>query len=111
MRTPYAFTQVENRIDRSKEIEQRRTMIRDFSKLAKTTADGVLGGYGFDVQADLLDALIRELCARRKAVSDGPAVGGLLGEIANKLCADIRGPKTGHRQVAEAAFRFPTEID
>ena len=104
-RTPHAFTAVENRLDRGKTAERRQALALTFASLAKTTADGVLGGFGPDQQEALIDALIREFCARRKAVSDGPAVGGLLGEISHKLCADIVGPRDEARRRAQANFQ------
>lgn len=104
-RTSHAFRAVENRIDRGRTAERRHALALTFSSLARTTADGVLGGYAPDQQEALIDALIREFCARRKAVSDGPAVGGLLGEIASKLCADIEGPRDTAKRCAEIFFQ------
>lgn len=104
-RTPHAFAAAENRVDRGKTKERAEAQRLHFAEVAKSTWDGVLGGYGEHLYPDIIDALLKEGAARRKAASDGPAVAAVLGAICTTLCADIEGPKASARKAAEKAFK------
>lgn len=103
-RSVEAFRQVERRIDRGKTRERSVAQQEHFAAVAKTTADGVLGGYKEELQPDLAEAVIREFAARLKAMKDGACVSGLIGRISNELCADIEGPKPAARRAADKYF-------
>lgn len=104
-RTPHAFAAAENRIDRGRTKERAEAQRQHFAAVAKSTWDGVLGGYGEHLHCDLIDTLLKEGSARRKAASDGPAVAATLGAICATLCADIEGPKASVRANAEKLFK------
>lgn len=104
-RAPHAFAAAENRVDRGKTKERAEAQRQHFAAVAKSTWDGVVNGYGEHLHCDLIDALLREGCARRKAASDGPALSGVLGAIIGDLCSDIPGPKASARKAAEKAFK------
>lgn len=107
-RTPHAFAAAENRVDRGKTKERAEAQRLHFAEVAKSTWDGVLGGYGEHLYPDIIDALLKEGCARRKAASDGPAVAAVLGAICATLCGDLLGPKKGARAEADKAFKTKT---
>lgn len=104
-RTPHAFAAAENRIDRGRTKERAEAQRQHFAAVAKSTWDGVLGGYGEHLHCDLIDALLKEGAARRKAASDGPAVAAVLGAICATLCGDLLGPKPAAKAEAEKLFK------
>lgn len=103
-RTPHAFAAAENRIDRGKTKERKAAQAEHFAKVAASTADGVLGGYSAEIRPDLSRAVIREFSARLKAAEDAPALASFLGEVANTLCADIKGGRSSAREAANRLF-------
>lgn len=105
MKTPHAFAAAESRIDRGRTKERAEAQRLHFAAVAKSTAEGVLGGYAPDLQPDVARACIRQFCAHLKATTDGPAVAAHLGDICKDMCGDIEGPKKAARAAADRAFK------
>lgn len=107
-RAPHAFAAAENRRDReklsAKAAAERADRQSRIAAVIKTTADGLLGGYSEDWQADLCDRGILELGERLKALRGAPAAQSALGAAWKALGDDIEGPKTSARKAAEKDF-------
>lgn len=103
-RSLHAFNAVERRIDRDADKARKQQQREFVATLAKTMADGFLGGFNDERRSDVCEAGIRELCSRLKALQDGPAVAGLIGSIANDLCSDIKGGRLSAIQEGHARF-------
>lgn len=84
--------------------ERQRERRGNIAALVKTACDGLLNAYGEGLQSDIIDAMLWELCSRRKSLSDGPAVASIVGTISNTLNAEIKGGRSSARQAAEALF-------
>lgn len=104
-RSAQAFAAAENRVDRGRTKERRQAQAEHFAAVARSTADGVLGGYTPELQPEVSEAVIREFCSRLKASKDAPSVTSLLGDICHVLGSDIEGPKAAKFRIANAAFK------
>lgn len=104
-RSAQAFAAAENRVDRGRTKERIQAQREHFATVACSAFDGILGGYAPHLHADLIDHLLREGAARRKACTDGPAAVSILGDICKDLGADIEGPKAANLRLARAAFK------